>query len=938
MRKILILLVLVAVAVTGFARGRGETELGVGSEDTVYISPNASPGVQDQLTIPISVGDSGRRVVVAYELVVSTSDGTAVWTQSGVDESERPGFFGRLMEGLGLRQRETTVQIPASVDWDGTYLASTAGSDGSFVPDGEYQYVLTITDSSETVSTSDPGVVTVDNTPPTATVSVDNPVFSPDGDGRKDTATITQTSSNETTWAAMLTLDGETILDEDFTGTVSATFTWDGSNLDGTEGDDGVYIYTLSSTDEAGNSFTTDPLSIEIDTVLRPLMLVSDTPAFSPNGDGSKDTVSLSFGSGVIVDGLESATLSVTDSSGTEIGEVEIGSQIAGSVVLTGYLDESGTRVAPEGIYEVSVVATFDNGMVSQAGPLDIEVDVTPPSGSVSASDTIFSPEGDGQKDVVWITQDVDSDATWLAYVYIPGSTVEETLSFGSEVPAALAWDGNDESGQPVPDGTYSYELIGTDAAGNSTTTNAIQVTIDRRETTVDFDLSRHYFSPNGDGEGDTVVVTPVLSVPTGIESFQYRIVDRDGAEILGGSGTGDLPAQIVWDGRGADGTILPEGQYAAVVDLVYEKGNTPRGVSPILTLENTIPTVALRASSSRLTPDGDGTDDTITFIPLVDPIGEIVRFTGSVVGSGGRAVAQVTGVQPLGSVVWDGRGSDGSVVADGYYTAVLEVEHRNGTIRTARTGSIAIGDVTGEAVALRLTPPIFSPDGDGRDDTVLMELDPTEFSQMSSWEINVLAPDGSVFYSAASSDGLVDSVEWDGLNDAGRLVQSATEYSVEYVINGVGGGREAGTVTLTTDILTEERFGGRRITIGDIIFEGYTARYLGWDRQLSAANEAVLDRIAAALEMFPDYDIELDGHAVSLLYYDPERSDLEQEAVLMPLSRTRAEVIADALVARGIDRSRITTEWWGKLRPLVPFSDIAGRWVNRRVEFYLIR
>ena len=177
MRKILILLVLVVVAVTGFARGRGETELGVGSDDTVYISPNASPGVQDQLTIPISVGDSGRRVVVAYELVVSTSDGTAVWTQSGVDESERPGFFGRLMEGLGLRQRETTVQIPASVDWDGTYLASTAGSDGSFVPDGEYQYVLTITDSSETVSTSDPGVVIVDNTLPTATVSVSLPAL-----------------------------------------------------------------------------------------------------------------------------------------------------------------------------------------------------------------------------------------------------------------------------------------------------------------------------------------------------------------------------------------------------------------------------------------------------------------------------------------------------------------------------------------------------------------------------------------------------------------------------------------------------------------------------------------------------------------------------------------------------------------------------------------
>ena len=130
--------------------------------------------------------------------------------------------------------------------------------------------------------------------------------------------------------------------------------------------------------------------------------------------------------------------------------------------------------------------------------------------------------------------------------------------------------------------------------------------------TTVDFALSRAYFSPNGDGEGDTVEVTPVLSVPTGIDSYEYSIVDRNGAVVLSGSGMGNLPREIVWDGRGADGALLPEGQYAAVVDLVYAKGNTPRGVSPILTLENTVPTVALRASSSagesgRLFCGGDG-------------------------------------------------------------------------------------------------------------------------------------------------------------------------------------------------------------------------------------------------------------------------------------------------------------------------------------------
>ncbi|TFH05897.1 MAG: hypothetical protein E4H09_01250, partial [Spirochaetales bacterium] len=688
MRRLGIVVLLVLVAGMAFARGQQDPlNLGIGAEGTVYISPVASPGTQDVLSIPISVAGAqrSRQVIRAYQLVVSSADGTQVWAQSGVDDSVQPGFFGRLMENLGLKKRATTVQIPAQVEWNGTYSGSTIGSNGAAVPDGEYTYVLTVTDSAEVVTTSEPGTVVVDNTLPSGTASVDTAVFSPNGDGRKDTVTLTLTSSSESQWVGTFSADGQIVFQDSYAGTAPRSFTWNGQNLAGVGLADGLYSYTLSATDLAGNSFATSPVTVELDTVARPLALPEGPLAFSPNGDGVKDVVTLTFG-GAITDKLVSATLTIADDKGARIASLEIGDKIASSVSLTGYTDNARTSRAPEGTYRVSVSALYGNGTLSESGPVDVVLDVTAPRGTVALSDTAFSPEGDGKKDTLGITHTLDSDASWQGFVFVPGGAVLETFEFGTSAPARVVWNGNDLTGKAVPDGTYSYELIGTDAAGNSSTTNTVRVSIDRRETLVDFNLSRRYFSPNGDGQGDVVVVRPVLSVPTGVESYVVRISDASGNEMLNLRGTGEVPREVEWDGRGANGAILPEGRYVGIIDLVYTKGNTPQAVSPVVTIENTVPQVALRASAAQFTPNGDGENETITFIPVVQPNNEIVAFTGQVQGLDGRVVAEVKGVRPIGNAVWDGATTRGGKAPDGNYVGYLEVEHRNGTIRSART------------------------------------------------------------------------------------------------------------------------------------------------------------------------------------------------------------------------------------------------------------
>ena len=939
MRKVLFLLLVVVVVTGAFARGAQEApEIGVGDEGVTYISPQASPGVQDSVTIPVTVStDAGRNdVVVVYTIEITNARGQIVWTETGLDETEQPGFFGRLMLNLGLRDRETTVRIPESREWDGTYLSSSAGRDGAPVPDGEYAYTVSVTDSGDLTGTSEPRTVVVDNTPPSATASAQYSVFSPNGDGRKDANTLTQSTSEEDQWVGSILSGGSEVFRVEWTGTAPETFTWDGKDLAGRDLADGDYVYRLSSTDRAGNTTTVTLPPVVIDTAPRPLSLTVDNPAFSPNGDGIKDTVTLDFGR-VNLTRLSSAVITVSDARGVELQTVEVGPLIGSPIEFDGYVNAARTLLMPEGTYQVEVAAEYENGTVNEAGPVVVVVDVTPPGGSVSASTDVFSPEGDGYKDTVVISHSVAGNDSWRGFVFVAGREVLATFDFGSSVPAAVVWDGKDPDGNPVPDGTYSYQMIGTDAAGNQAETNIVTVDVDRRPTTMDIQFSRRYFSPNGDGQGDTVTVRPNLSVPRGVASYDVTVRNSAGDVVGRGRGTGDLPAAITWDGSDLSGNTLPEGDYVAELSLVYEKGNRVTGRSPVLTIDNTIPSVALEASSNRITPNGDGIDDTIEFYPSVSPAGEIVRSTGRILTLDGQVVAEIEGVRPY-PVFWDGT-ADRGVVKDDIYVAELEVEHRNGTIRSAQSGPIALGTAAGmERAVLRVSPARFSPDGDGLNDVATLTLAVLGGVPVAGWEISIYGPDGRLFHSFPAGTSIVRSIAWDGRNDAGELVEMASEYEVRYEVTDATGKRQMGSEPLIVDVLTEELFGKRRILVDNVLFEGYTTRFLDWDDEIEARNIRTLEKIGDILRMFPEYRLELHGHAVSVLYYDAAASDREQRAVLLPLSEARAETITDVFTDRGAAANRFIRRAYGKSRPLVPFSDLDGRFVNRRVEFYLVR
>jgi len=108
----------------------------------------------------------------------------------------------------------------------------------------------------------------------------------------------------------------------------------------------------------------------------------------------------------------------------------------------------------------------------------------------------------------------------------------------------------------------------------------------------------------------------------------------------------------------------------------------------------------------------------------------------------------------------------------------------------------------------------------------------------------------------------------------------------------------------------------GLVLTLGDVLFDTGKA-------QLKSGAERKLDQLAQFLKDHPDRRVEIDG------FTDSVGSDSYNEQ----LSLNRADSVKDALTARGIDSSRVTTQGFGKEYPVASNNDAGGRQLNRRVE-----
>jgi flagellar hook assembly protein FlgD len=768
------------------------------------MSPAISPGVQDLLSVEIEVDPGENLSFERYEFTVQNAQGETVFMIEE-DGDDLPRSF--------------------LIEWDGMV-------DGEALPDAQYIFFAEAWNDRGRIGQSRERTVVIDNTVPDVSVSRPRTIFSPNGDGQLEQMPISQEVPQADSGAgAILNANDEVVRTFDFTDSIPETVEWDGETDGGDIAPDGSYTYRLTAVDRAGNEGSESTRSFELDTqvVTEANLAFSDRYA-SPNDDGVQDRF-IFIPSVPSADDLVSYQFRITDSSGAVVYQAEGEGSLEANFIWEGIDQDTGEPV-PNGEYTARLRVTYSDGSVPTATVDPVVVDREAPQVSISASTTIFSPDGDGNKDQVTISQETSEEQQWTAEIENQSGQVvlSETWEGNAD---DFVWQGQNEDGEVVPRGSYEYSLSATDRAGNSSS-ESVRVTVDPRPTPVSVELGSSGFSPNGDGRQDTITIDPMPEIEEGIQEWQVVLSaqNADAERVFSGGTDTSFPDTIVWDGT-IDGNRAPEGAYSVEVSLVYRKGNRP----------------------------------------------------------------------------------------------------------TATTEQPIILDVTAPSAGVSATPERFAPDGDDDQETLELNLDVGDNREISLWRISIIEPGDGPFYQMSGEQVPDGPVTWDGENEEGELVESATNYRVRLSARDPYGNQTQTETSFRTGILVMvEEDGDRRIRVPGIHFEEYRDQWNSLSEERISENEDALAEIADILNTFPEAEITIQGHAVREFFDDPELREEEQEETLIPLSTARAEVVRDYLIENhDIDPDRFAeVEGIGGAEPLVPHGDMERNWRNRRVEFLL--
>lgn len=556
------------------------------SVDAISLSLNSGDIELAASRTVFSPNDDGVNDSIELTTAVSEPAGIVSWSVV-ITPAERPEAPVRTYTGSG--EPETTLSF------DGT----TGG--GIEVPDDLYVASFQIEYNNGNQVAAAPVEITVDRVAPSGTIFVQTEPVATDfaadaplafGGPEKTTLRLRASLSEESSWSGFVTTDSGTIfapLADLGLGGPELEVAWNGLDLSGEEVPDGVYTLYLQATDEAGNVGQTNRITAIKETDPVGASIAADAEYVSPNGDGVMESIvfALEYTENGLIDDF---LLSINDFVG-RVRRSQYVNQPFDSFEWFGR--SNGNSVLEDGTYTAELEVVYFNGARATATLGGLRIDSTPPQvESFSVPYTLFSPDGDGNRDTFPVSQRTSTETKWIGAIV--SSSGDEVFSLQWRGQASdFEWDGTDPRGIIVPDGDYTYRLISTDAAGNTTVFERA-IVVDTRiaepasPTQPDqpvFTTTRRPaaamtvfpvpFTPDGDGSNDRLTISMIAEaggVP--LERWQLEILGPDGTPIREFGGEGRPPRTITWDGVSSDGALVESAQdYAAVLTVVDESG-----------------------------------------------------------------------------------------------------------------------------------------------------------------------------------------------------------------------------------------------------------------------------------------------------------------------------------------------------------------------------
>ncbi len=435
-----------------------------------YISPNFD-GKKDFMFFKPRVQDEGR--IAGWKLQIK-DQGDIVVREYKISERDMEeditlkNFFGKIV------QKKESAVVPEAILWDGIDKYRQD------VPDGRYQYFFIAWDERDNISTAKTGVINVDRTSPAVEASSDV-LFSPNGDNQKDTLDIklNVTASPDDEWKAYFyNSQYDPVRSFKWKGSdIPKNVVWNGKDDSGRDVPEGVYSFSIMAEDKAGNSAAFMKKGITLTREYEVADITASQDLFS-----YKISKEINFFLNLSkTAGLKEWKITVEDAGG------DIVKEISGAADLQKYVPwdakDSKGRNLDDGKYYFRFTTRFESGNTPSSFKKELIVDSTAPDISVDYSPDLFSPDEDGENDILTIypsAKDNTGLRNWNMVIYAPSGETFKSYSGTGNPAGEIKWDGIGKEKDLVESAAdYSIELSAVDIAGNSAKTERVKLPID---------------------------------------------------------------------------------------------------------------------------------------------------------------------------------------------------------------------------------------------------------------------------------------------------------------------------------------------------------------------------------------------------------------------------------------------------------------------------
>ncbi len=379
------------------------------------------------------------------------------------------------------------------------------------------------------------------------------------------------------------------------------------------------------------------------------------------------------------------------------------------------------------------------------------------------------------------------------------------------------------------------------------------------------------------------------------------------------------IPSKFIWDGTDSGGNLLPDGLYYYTISSRDRAGNSTSADLKEIILITKMEIADVRTETSCYsfkTNKGKG----IRFFPELSSVKGLEKWELTVYEDEKKPLVVIAGAANLPAFIdWNCRDASGKELDDGAYGYRFSAWYSSGNNPVSFPKKILF-DSTPPVVNISHEPDLFSPDGDDENDFLTLNLNGTDNTVIERWEIGIFNESGILFKKFSGRGGVPSHLKWDGIGDDGELVESASDYNVQFTaVDSAGNVSEKGGDKIPVDVLVVVTERGLKIRISNIEFAFGSS-------VIRKRGTAILDRVYQILEKYSLYDVVVEGHT----------DDIGTEEYNLKLSEKRAMAVREYLTSKGTNPGRLSYIGMGETLPFYPNTNDENRRRNRRVEFLL--